>query len=149
MLDLQAPERQEAAAAWLRLAQGVSMADRRVASCECETTVQFSLTLLGISSEELREAKRGSDDLTIAMAAGILRPLADPLKRMVLLGLVNVAFADHEFKRPENELLSSIANFLELPATDLVDAFIAARRMVDATGRPIDADPQLFDEDDE
>ena len=35
-------------------------------------------------------------------------------------------------------------NFLELKMTDLVDAFIAARRMGDATGRPINADPELF-----
>ena len=144
MLNLDGTTRSESAAAWLRLAQGISMADRVAAPSECETTVQFSLTLLKMSSEELREAKKQTAKLSIAAAAERIRPLEDHVKRIVLLGLVNIAFSDHVFKRAENDFLASIASKIELTPSDLVGAFIAARRLMDATGTPVEADADLM-----
>jgi uncharacterized tellurite resistance protein B-like protein len=142
MLDLEGDIRSESAAAWIRLAQGISMADREVAPSECETTVQFSLTLLKISPEELPAAKKRCSDVSIEWAADVIQRLNDHFKRLILLGLVNVAFSDHKFKVPENNFLASITKQIGLKPKDLVDAFIAARLM-DATGTPPEIDENL------
>ena len=144
MLDLKDESRPEAAAAWLRLAQGVAMADRVAAPVESEITVQFSRTLLQISGLELQQARQDSLDLSIPAAVDVIRELEPHVRRLVLLGLVNVAFSDHEFKVAENHLIARIAFGLQLDASDLVDAFIAARRLMDHSGRPIDGEQGLI-----
>lgn len=117
-------------AAWIRLAQAVSIADRVAAPAECETTIQVSQAMLGMSTAEIVAAKAAAMDLPVAAAVDLLKSADLKARQRVILGLVNVAFADGKFRSVENKVLSAIAVAIDLDLDTLVQSFRAARMLV-------------------
>lgn len=121
------PQSPDLHAAWMRLAQAISIADRVAAPVECETTVRVSQAMLGMSADEIVAAKAAAMEYSVSSAVGVIKAADLKHRQRVLLGLVNVAFADGEFRSDENRCLAAIAAALELDRSMLVEAFAFAR----------------------
>lgn len=115
-------------AAWIRLAQAVSISDRVAAPIECETTIRVSQAILGMSVDAIRAAKVAAGDLSVEAAVEVVRGSEVATRNRLLLCLINIAFADGVFRSAENRLISAIARRWELDLEMLVAAFSVARQ---------------------